>query len=589
MANSRVSVKDCNLLTSPCIFDTSYTTSMHERRRYSRREAIALLGTAGVLAASDVTTQAQPPAPGSPIDAAVERNDAAVRRLLETQITDPSSAWRGSVPDRDGLHSAGSAAGVAETLAASFVHPQSRFHDDDVVMERIRLAAGFLERAQSPQGNVDLLTTNFNSPPDTGFVVHLVATAAAIGRMHGKPVIADALRAFLVKAAGGMASGGVHTPNHRWVVSSALAQVNELFPDARYVRRIDEWLAEGIDIDADGQYTERSTLTYNVVTDRALVVMAAKLKRPDLLEPVRRNLRALTYLLHADGEVVTEISRRQDQYTRGGVSGYWFPLTYLAAMDQDGQFAALARRAADGARLSALLEYPELSKPLPVSLPLPEDFEKSLPAIGITRIRRGPLSATLILGGSSRLFTLRQGDAVVEGVRFATAFFGKGQFIPDTAGKRGDRYLFRQALEAPYYQPLARQVDAGSWTATRAERRQTEIARLEQSAEITEVKNGFRFRARAEGTAGVPLAIEICFREGGQLEGCREVPASPGSWLLERGMGVYRAGRSQIRFGPGTAPHQYVQVRGAEPRLPGQSVYLTGYTPFDQTLMFECS
>jgi hypothetical protein len=559
---------------------------MHEARRYSRREAIALLGTAGALAASDVTMHAQ--APESLIEAAVERNDGAVRRLLEAQITDPASAWRGSAPDQYELHSAGSAAGVAETLAASFVHPRSRFHDEPVLLERIRLAAGFLERSQSPQGNIDLLTTNFNSPPDTGFVVHGVATAAAIGRMHGKAEIASVLHAFLVKAAGGMASGGVHTPNHRWVVSSALAQVNALFPDARYVRRIDEWLAEGIDIDDDGQFTERSTLTYNVVTDRALIVMAAKLTRPDLLQPVRRNLRALTYLLHADGEVVTEISRRQDQYTRGGVNGYWFPLTYLAVTDQDGQFAALARRSTEGARLSALLEYPELSQPLPASQPLPEDFEKPFPDIGIARIRRGPLSATLILGGSSRLFTLRHGDAVVEGVRFATSFFGKGQFIPDTAEKRGGGYLFRQALEAPYYQPLARKVNTETWTATRAERRRTEVARLEQSAEMTEVKNGFRLRVRAGGTTGVPLAIEICFRDGGQLEGCRDVSASPGCWQLERGTGVYRAGGSEIRFGPGAAPHRYVQVRGAEPKLPGQCVYITGFTPFDQTLMFEC-
>ena len=65
--------------------------------------------------------------------------------------------------------------------------------------------------------------------------------------------------------------------------------------------------------------------------------MAAKLKRPALLDPVRQNLRALMYLLHADGEVVTEISRRQDQYTRGGLAGYWFPLTYLAVADRDGQ------------------------------------------------------------------------------------------------------------------------------------------------------------------------------------------------------------------------------------------------------------
>jgi hypothetical protein len=560
---------------------------MHEPRRYSRRQAIALFGTAGALAASNATLRAQ--ASGTPVEAAVEKNDEAARRLMEAQITDPATEWCGSVPDQFGLHAAGSAAGLVETLAASFVHPRSRFHDDGVLLERIRLAAAFLERSQSPQGNIDLLTTNFNSPPDTGFVVHVVATAAAIGRMHGKPEITGALRAFLVKAAGGMASGGVHTPNHRWVISSALAQVHELMPDARYVRRIDEWLAEGIDIDEDGQFSERSTLTYNVVTDRALVVMAAKLKRPELLGPVRKNLRALTYLLHADGEVVTEISRRQDQYTRGGVNGYWFPLTYLAVLDRDGQFAALARRGAEGARLSALLEYPELSQPLPASQPLPENFERAFPVIGIARIRRGPLSATLILGGSSRLFTLRHGEAVVEGVRFATAFFGKGQFIPETAEKRGGSYLFRQALEAPYYQPLARRVSPAEWSVARAARRQSEVNHLEQSAELTEVKNGFAIRMRASGTDGVPLAVEICFREGGQLEGCREAPGSPGCWLLERGTGVYRAGRSEIRFGPGFAPHRYIQVRGAEPKLAGQSVYITGVTPFDRTLTFECA
>ena len=185
--------------------------------------------------------------------------------------------------------------------------------------------------------------------------------------------------------------------------------------------------------------------------------MAVKLRRPELLDPVRRNLDALAYLLHADGEVVTEISRRQDQYTRGSLSGYWFPLTWLAVTDQNRRFAAMARQAADGARLSALLEYPELSPPLPPSEPLPDDFEKPFPELGIVRVRRGPLSATVILGGSSRLMTLRSGGAVLEGVRFATSFFGKGQFIPDQAEPRGGRYMMRQTLEAPYYQPLGGQ------------------------------------------------------------------------------------------------------------------------------------
>lgn len=563
---------------------------MTAKALWSRREALALMaaggGTAILGTGEPAAAQDAPPR----LEDLVARNDAAADALLAAQVTDPSSPVRGSVPDQFGLHPAGSASGLAETLTASYVHPRSKHHRDNAVLERIRLAAGFLERAQGPQGNIDLLTTNFNSPPDTGFVVHGAAAAAAVARRHGHEEIARLLRTFLVRAGGGMAVGGVHTPNHRWVIGAALAQVHELFPDARYVRRIDEWLAEGIDIDADGQFTERSTLVYNVVTNRALIVMASKLRRPELLEPVRRNLLALQYLLHADGEVVTEISRRQDQFTRGTVAGHWFPLAYMAVHDGDRSLATLARRAApQGARLPALLEYPGLSAPMPAPGPLPEDFEKAFPAIGVARFRRGLRSATLVLAGSSRFFTLRHGDAVLEGVRFASAFFGKGQFVPAAGSKQQDTYELRQSLDAPYYQPLQEKVTTDTWQESRARRRRSEVCRLQQSADVTETAGGFQLRLRAGGTNGVPVAVELTFREGGQIEGCRPLTDRPGTFVLEQGTGRYRAGRHEIRFGEGHAPHRYTDVRGAEPKLPGLSVYLTGHTPFDRTIRFECA
>jgi hypothetical protein len=366
-----------------------------------------------------------------------------------------------------------------------------------------------------------------------------------------------------------------------------LAQINSLFPDPSYVRRIDQWLAEGIDIDDDGQYTERSTVTYNTVADRAFCVIAAKLKRPALLEPVRRNLHAMLYLLHPDGEVVTEVSRRQDQFTRGTMAAYWFSLNYLAVHDRDGQLASLVRRLGpEPARLSAILEYPELAGPLPESAALPDDYERTLPLVGLARIRRGPRDATMVLQDNSRFFSLRNGAAVINAVRFAASFFGKAQFVPESSS-RETGYVFRQLLDAPYYQPLSRPVTYLNWVTLRETRAKTQVCRLEQTATVTERNGGFEVRVQSHGTDGVPLAIEINFREGGKLEGCRPAPHAEDAWLLERDFGVYRVGGDAIRFGPGAAPHLLTQLRGAEPKLPGQSVYITGYTPFDHALRFE--
>jgi hypothetical protein len=547
----------------------------------TRREAIGLMAST-------------PPAPQprSPeIDPAiVSRHDRALDSLLQRQITDPASPRSGAYPDEFGLYAPGAASGILEWAMAAFFCRQSKFHRAAELAARMRLAAGYLDRVQNEHGNVDLPITNFNSPPDTAFVSLNVATSCLLARRAGERELVSMLEPFLRKAGAAMAAGGIHTPNHRWVVCAALAQLHELFPDERYPRRAGQWLAEGIDIDSDGQYTERSTLVYNPITNRALIIVAEKLNRLELLGPVRQNLESMLYLLHPGDELVTEISRRQDQYQRGGAGRHWFALKYLGVRDRDGRFNGLANKhAAESASLSAMMEYPLLTEPGPTPAAIPEDYEKALPALNIARIRRGPASATVILAGNSRFFTLRHGQAVITAVRMAAAFFGKGQFVPFTGERSGSRYVLKQRLSAPYYQPLdpPQPVHPEDWARWRPLRRQSEICWLDYHAAIEETASGFHLELRAEGAAGVPLAIEINLGGSGSLSGCAPAPAGHGSFLLEDEFATYREGNDAIRFGPRLCEHAYTQVRGAEPKLPGRSVYLTAYTPLNHILRLE--
>lgn len=526
------------------------------------------------------------------MDAAlVKRHDEAVDRMLKQQITDPSHAGVGGYADEYGMFHPGVGAGLADAFVSAWACPQSRHHHAAELIGRMKLAAEYLRKRQHDDGTVDLLVTNFHSTPDLGFVVHGAAAAAWIARAAGATEVWAALEPFLKRAGDALAHGGVHTPNHRWVVCEALAQIHELMPDPKYLKRAEQWLAEGIDIDSDGQYNERSTTIYNTVTDKALLVTALIFNKPELLDPVRRNLESMLYLLHPDGEVVTEISNRQDQYNRGGMDRYWLPLRYLAIADGNGQLAEVVRRVEErGASLSAYLRYPELSKPLPASAPLPDNFHRLMPVLEIARVRRGNLSGTVMLNGNSRVLTMRQGGCVVEAVRFASAFFGKGQFKPAKWEKVNGGYRMTQSLSGPYYQPLnpPRKVDVRDYAAVRALRAQSEVQTMDYRVTVTEQGRGFRMEIEAQGTAGVPLAVEITLRENVKLEGV-EAARGKDAYLLKSGYATARVGADSVRFGPGFGEHIYTEVRGAEPRLAGQTVYLCGFTPLKRTIEFSAS
>jgi hypothetical protein len=467
----------------------------------------------------------------------------------------------------------------------------------------LRLAVRALRAAQHEDGTVDLHTTNFRSPPDTAFFLENLCPADALLRAQPAAefrAIGDELGGFITRAAAGLVTGGIHTPNHRWVVCAALALAHSLYPNPKYVARVDQWLAEGIDVDPDGQYTEKSTTVYSPIVDRALLTVARLLNRPELYAPVRKNLEMTLYYVHPDGEVVTEASRRQDRYQRGSMARYYYSYRFLALHDGNGRFAAMTRQIERTARaqigdLLAFLHQPELSRPLPPDAPLPTDYAKVFPHSALARIRRGAASGT-ILAQNTTLFSFRRGAAALEAVRLASAFFGKGQFAGDALEVRDGRYVLRQELDGPYFQPLAREQIAGGEHVrmapngtlaanSKALRARSNVQRLESVVTVTESAGRFTLEFSLDGTAGVPVAIELAFRRGGTLSGVEPQEGLADAFLLRTGTGRYTLGGDVIEFGPGQAEHTYTQLRGALPKWDGLSVYLTGLTPFRARLV----
>jgi len=541
----------------------------------SRRELMLAAAAAPALSSAELE------------DAALANSARSVELYLRNQNNDPASRWYGGWPDAFGLHHGGAPMAIFDTFSAALVHPKSKYRNSPEVFASLQRAATFLDRHTSPAGNIHNLITNFNSPPDTAFGARGMAMGARLAQLHNARELLALTLPHLEKAGRAMAQGGLHTPNHRWIMCSSLAQINEVAPDPAYTKRIEAWLREGIDIDADGQYSERSTGTYNMVVNSSLVLLADKLKRWNLLEPVRRNLDATLHLMEFNGELLTDISTRQDQYTRATIASYWFVLHYLALRDRNPVFAGLALpHVKTHMPLSYAMTWPEFLKTdLPTAAP-PSNYVRHFPVMGVTRIRRGALSGTIQSQRDSRLFQVRNGEAVVNAVRFASGFFGKGQFRAAKFQAVDNAYVLTQELRAPYYQPIDKSVGM-DFEAVRKERAQTEICTLTQSARIVEKPDGFDVVIEAKGTDEVPVVIEINLREGGTVEGVEKAAEAPDSSYLKAGHAVYRQGADALRIGPGRHEHRWIVVRGGEKKLPGPSLYLTGFTPFTHTLSFR--
>lgn len=405
---------------------------------------------------------------------------------------------------------------------------------------------GELEALQEPTG---LFSSgdNLASPPDSAFTVSDGVLALTLLRRRSLwPGVAERVEAVLRRALPALVTGGVHTPNHRWEIAGALAGLGALVDAPQAAERAREWLAEGIDVDADGIYSERSPNYAAYVSNPSLLTLAAALGRDDLTDVVHANLHAQLDLTTPDGVVETVHSRRQDQKHES------FPLGPF--LDQLARFAAGCARCRDATRRSASAEGVDPVHATARAL-LDDDVRAGLAAAGraagdgepgraeagerwfagsrLLRRWSGDTWATVYGGSdvpaSGRLASglacnptfLRTGlgGVGVRSARLSRDFFGLGPFRPTSAERDGDRVVLREQVSASYYQPLeaARRRDDGAYSlefegrfaASMAfSQRRRDVVRLKTEIALDLADDGVVLAITTHGLAA-PHALEL--------------------------------------------------------------------------------
>lgn len=551
---------------------------------------------------------------------AAEATIAELTRLQEERLAEE---WKQMKEEESGVRRRrvqGRELNRLTLLAVLYCQPQSRHYRDPALLAALDATADELLGIQLPSGNVSLYNCNIDSPPDTAFTSHLVALVAQLLLREGGPAAAkaaDAALLFLRRAEPALLTGGIHTPNHRWVMASALAKLEELFGGAAYRERAFEYLNEGLDVTPYGEWTERSNAIYNAVCAYYLHTVGVVFGYAPALEAAGGTLRMTRWLLHPGDALVTEYSGRQDLGQVAFMDDrYYVSLHLMAARERDSELAALAeiadRTAPKGALtlLHWMLE-PERMAPTAAAAPLGERYTVLLgegnrtpvpdrvPYLGpvtkhphgapVLRHRRGRLSVTAMAGQPECLY-VQYGEARMHALKLGIGWFGAGAVsFPGIERLAEDHYVLRAELEGCYFAPLADEhtLHAGGSYVDMPNhlRRRIGVVHTAVSLELTLLEDGLDLRVVSDDPRGIYLQAVCQFAPGeGTLTGAGLAETGPGMLRLAQGAALYRCGRDCIVIDGGADEHDELAMRNDPPDPHALSVMVNWTTPTDAVL-----
>lgn len=522
--------------------------------------------------------------------------------MLQYQVVTPQSADLGAIPMYEWAYpQAKSTIYRIAPAICCYVNPQSRYFQNKDIYRRIQLALAYIAKKQRPSGCFDLENCNFDSAPDTAFCVKRLLPLSRILSQYpaeGAQALLEPINRIIAHAAQGICHGGFHTPNHRWAIASILMGCANLLNQPEYREKADEYLREGIDCNEYGEYSERSSITYNAVNNAAMITLFEQTGEQRYLDFVRRNLNMMLTYFEGDGSIFSENSTRQDKGKKAYPRDYFYQFLYTAAHYQDDVLGSAAckiirdnrtlnlRNAPDC--LHDLMLHPQLQEYRFKGCGFPESYERYYKESGIMRRRQGKTTYSLVENASKLLFFNTGGIGLY--LKLSIGYFDQrhikiGALTPTDTG-----YRFTFHADGWYYLPFG-QVDAPITDFFKADntRREKVIKNtVDIDVDFINHPDGLDIRLASRGIDSVSVLLEWGLPPHCQVEGesfyC--MPGAGESLLVKSGALTVRSGMDAFSISPMAASRPIMKGNyGSDAQSPDHfTVYNVVTTPFDHVI-----
>ena len=489
---------------------------------------------------------------------------------------------------------------LAHQLTA-LIHPMSRHSSSAALAEGIRKGLKWLRENRNESGCFDLSSCNFDSAPDTAFTVNALYDAWVLLKDSGSPWREEFLgpvTEIIERACEGICAGGFHTPNHRWAIAACLKQGSLATGRREFSERADVYLGEGLDIDAEGEFAERSAGTYNAVNDDQMIRLYLTTGDETYLRAARSNLEMMLKYLEPDGTVFTLNSTRQDRGVKvypGSYYGLYLMAGYLGRDPELAGWSQIIWEACEAGGeipmcLEWLMRFPEMESYGRQAVPRMETltrYGKVWPGSGIGRWRRGDMTVSA-LAGTPGFLAVRHRD-----MSAVVSLYGnvcdKRYFLAEGIEETAEGFRLVSRFPSWYYLPFEGEQPGTTdwWAMNNAETRKRQIREeLTVTIEGRVTEDGVELVLRAEGMRRVPLRMEITFTPGMLRTEQILMAANAGQGLTLTGGNAEMSGPEGgcIRLEGAFAEHNNQRrMTGAMAQDPNRfTVYLTCYTPAEK-------